>query len=81
MTNAEYQANRLTQGPSLLVALNRVIKKHCREQDLEPASALRDALTDMRHLADVYALDFGALDSQAHDGYLEELEYAQWEQS
>ena len=53
MTNAEYQAKRLVQGPSLLAALHRVFESHCEEQALEPVSALRDALTDMRHLADI----------------------------
>jgi hypothetical protein len=73
MTNAEYQAKRLAEGLSLLAALHKVIEEHCEEQGLEPVSALRDALTDMRHLADVYHLDFGALDHYAHEGYLEEL--------
>jgi hypothetical protein len=27
----------------------------------------------MRHLADIYQLDFGELDQYAHEGYLEEL--------
>jgi hypothetical protein len=73
MTSAEYQAKRLTEGPSLLAALHKVLEKHCEEQGLEPVSALRDALTDMRHLADVYQLDFGELDHYAHEGYLEEM--------
>jgi hypothetical protein len=38
---------------------------------------MTDALTDMRHLADVYGLDFGEIDSKAYDSYLEELEAAQ----
>jgi hypothetical protein len=73
MTNAEYQAKRLTEGPSLLAALHKVLESHCEEQGLEPVSALRDALTDMRHLADIYQLDFGELDQYAYEGYLEEL--------
>ena len=73
MTNAEYQAKRMAEGPSLLAALHRVLEAHCQEQGLEPISALRDALTDMRHLADIYQLDFGELDQYAHEGYLEEL--------
>ena len=77
MTNAQYQTNRIAQGPSLLTALHEVIEKHCEEQGLEPVSVLTDALTDMRHLADVYGLDFGEIDSKAHDTYLEELEAAQ----
>ena len=73
MTNAEYQTERIAQGPCLLAALHKVIEAHCEEQGLEPVSALRDALTDMRHLADIYELDFGELDQYAHEGYLEEL--------
>ena len=73
MTNAEYQAKRLTQGPCLLAALHKVIEAHCEEQGLEPLSAMRDALTDMRHLADIFELDFGELDQCAYEGYLEEL--------
>jgi hypothetical protein len=73
MTNAEYQAKRLAQGPSLLSALHKVVERHCEEQGLEPVSGMRDALTDMRHLADIYQLDFGELDHYAHDGYLEKL--------
>jgi len=72
MTNAEYQAKRLAQGPYLLAALHKVLESHCEEQGLEPVSTLRDALTDMRHLADIYQLDFGELDHDAHEGYIEE---------
>ena len=73
MTNAEYQRNRIGQGGSLLTTLHEVIEMYCEEQGLEPVSTLTDALTDMRHLADVYGLDFGEIDSKAHDTYLEEL--------
>ena len=73
MTNTEYQQNRIKQGPCLLAALHQVIEAHCEEQGLEPVSALRDALTDMRHLADIYLLEFGELDQYAYEGYLEEL--------
>jgi hypothetical protein len=38
---------------------------------------MTDALTDVRHLADVYGVDFGEIDGEAYDGYLEELEAAQ----
>jgi hypothetical protein len=73
MTNAEYQKKRIAQGPCLLAALHKVIEEHCEEQGLEPVSALRDALTDMRHLADIYQFDFGELNQYAHEGYREEL--------
>jgi len=77
MTNAEYQRNRIGQGGSLLTKLHEVIEMHCEAQGLEPVSAFTDALTDMRHLADVYGLDFGEIDAKAYDGYLEESEAAQ----
>jgi len=70
MTNAEYQKNRIAQSPCLLAALHKVLESHCEEQGLEPVSALRDALTDMRHLADIYQLDFGELYQYAHERYL-----------
>ncbi len=73
MTNAEFQTKRIAEGPCLLAALHKVLESHCEEQGLEPVSALRDALTDMRHLADIYQLDFGEMDQYAHEGYLEEL--------
>jgi len=73
MTNAEYQTKRITQGHSLIATLHKVIEEHCQEHGLEPVFAMRDALTDMHHLADVYQLDFEDLEDQAYDGYLEEL--------
>ena len=79
MTNAEYQKNRIGQGGSLLTTLHEVIEMHCEEQGIEPVSAITDALTDLRHLADVYGLDFGEIDGKAYDGYLEESQAAQSE--
>jgi hypothetical protein len=73
MTNAEYQKKRIAQGPCLLATLHKVIEAHCEEHGMEPVSALRDALTDMRHLADIYQLDFGELDHDAYEGYIEEM--------
>ena len=73
MTNAEYQRNRIAQGESLLATLHASIEKHCEEPGLEPVFAMTDALTDMRHLADVYGVDFGEIDARAYDGYIEEL--------
>lgn len=73
MTNAEYQRKRIKQGPCLIATLHRAIRRHCREQGIEPESALRDAMTDMRHLADIYRLNFAEVDSDAYDGYREEL--------
>src|ERR1700693_48544 len=76
MTNAEYQRNRIGQGGSLLTTLHVVIEMHCEEQGLEPISALTDTLTDIRHLADVYGLDFAEIGARAYDGYIEELDAA-----
>jgi hypothetical protein len=77
MNNTEYQTNRIAQGASLLAALNEVIQNHCQEQGLEPALALRDALIDMRHLADINGLDFAELDHQAYEGYIQESQAGQ----
>ena len=79
MTNAEFQKHRIGQGGSLLTTLHEVIEMHCEEQGIEPVSAITDALTDLRHLADVYGLDFGEIDGKAYDGYLEESQAAQSE--
>jgi hypothetical protein len=38
---------------------------------------MTDALTDMRHLADVFALDFAEIEGRAYEGYIEELGVAQ----
>jgi len=40
--------------------------------DLEPETAIIDALADVRHLCDRLRLDFGALDRTAHGHYVEE---------
>jgi DNA-directed RNA polymerase subunit M/transcription elongation factor TFIIS len=61
---------------SLLTALHEVIEKHCEEQGLEPVFALTDALTDIRHLADIHAVNFAEIDAQAYAGYIEELNAA-----
>ena len=73
MTNAEFQKNRIAQGPSLLRTLHEVIERHCEEHGLEPVFAITDVLIDIRHLADVYGLDLGEIDANAHNSYLEEL--------
>lgn len=72
MTNAQYQRKRIKRGPCLLATLHRAITKHCREQGIEPEFALRDAVTDLRHLADIYQLDFAEVDANAYECYLEE---------
>jgi len=38
--------------------------------------AVCDSLVDIRHLCDIWRLDYEALDDDAHGGYLEELEYS-----
>lgn len=44
----------------------------CSGEDLQ--TALQDMLTDLRHFADVHALDFGAADDMAHHHYVAEIE-------
>ena len=74
MTNAKYQAKRLSQSPdSLLGQLNRIITEYSDREGTEPHRAIRDVLTDVRHLCDIRKFDFSALDRDGYEVYLQEL--------
>jgi hypothetical protein len=74
MTNAKAQAARLKKMPnSLLGQLSRIITKYADREGTELHCAIRDTLTDIRHLCDIHGLEWGGLDEQAYDVYLEEL--------
>jgi len=74
MTNAKAQAARLKQTPdSLLGQLSRIITKYADREGTEFNCAIRDTLTDLRHLCDIHGLEWAWLDEQAYDVYLEEL--------
>jgi hypothetical protein len=77
MTNAEYQRTRIRADRSALVAqLRRAILLYARTQGTTVDRAMSDSLVDLRHLCDIWRLDFGTLDDDAYSGYLEELAYA-----
>lgn len=74
MTNAKYQAARLVQMPdSLLGQLSRIITEYSEREGTELHCAIRDVLTDVRHLCDIREFDFAALDTDAYQVYLQEL--------
>jgi hypothetical protein len=74
MTNANAQAARLKKAPnSLLGQLSRIITKYADREGTEFNCAIRDTLTDIRHLCDIHGLEWAALDEQAYDVYREEL--------
>lgn len=70
--NKELQEHRLRLGPSLLVTLNDAITGYAETEGTDIDCAIRDALTDIRHLCDVHGLDYGDIDERAYSGYLEE---------
>jgi len=74
MTSAHYQANRLAESPdSLLGQISRIVTDYSEFEGIELHCAIRDTLTDLRHLCDIHGFDFGELDGDAHEGYIEEL--------
>lgn len=77
MTNAQYQRKRIRgEKAGLIAQLRRALLVYARSQGTTIERAMADSLTDLRHLCDIWRLDFGALDDDAHTGYLEELEYS-----
>jgi hypothetical protein len=77
MTNAQYQRTRIRGDASALIAqFRRAILLYARAQGTSVERAMSDSLVDLRHLCDIWQLDFGALESDAYEGYLEELEYS-----
>ena len=53
--------------------LGRLLETYAREQGCEPQSALRDLLTDLRHLSDEMGMDFPKASDGSYDSYLEEI--------
>lgn len=75
-TNAAYQRHRIRTTPkSLAAGLKKLLLGYGKSEGVNHRSAIRDALTDLRHLCDIYGLDFGELDGGAYQGYLEEAQY------
>ena len=75
MDNRKYQRQRRNSGPCLLRSLDAAILVYAREQGCSIECAIRDALTDLRHISDIHRQDFANIDDRAHDGYVEELAY------
>jgi hypothetical protein len=73
MTIADSQVARLAQLDSLLGRLARNITEYSEREGIELHCAIRDAVSDIRHLCDIHRLDFEALEDQAREMYLEEL--------
>jgi hypothetical protein len=78
--NREYQRWRRNQGKSLLRSLDTLLLLYSKDQGVAIHNTLRDALTDLRHIADIHNLNFGAADSEAYEVYLEESVYFREEQ-
>lgn len=72
-TNTEFQAAELARSDSLRGQLNRIISDHSERERTELHCAIRDALTEIRHLCDIHQLDFDALNDRAIEVYREEL--------
>lgn len=53
-------------------ALKRLLTRYAKTQDCDPQSAMRDLLTDLRHLADEEELDLYAAFDGSYEAYLEE---------
>lgn len=66
------QYARLRNKASLLNPLNRLIRDYARREGIGYECAVRDVLTDARHLCDLTALDYGDIDERAYQVYLEE---------
>jgi hypothetical protein len=54
--------------------LRRIMRAYEKTEECGNQSALRDVLTDLRHLADEFGLDFHQAEDGSYDAYLEERE-------
>jgi hypothetical protein len=57
---------------AIKAVLSRIIRAYAKEHDCDPQAALRDVLTDMRHLSDCMELDWHEAMEGSYDVYLEE---------
>jgi hypothetical protein len=77
MTNSQYQRKRIRRDQAALIAqLRKAILVYANQQGTTVDRAVCDSLVDIRHLCDIWRLDYNALDDDAHEGYLEELEHS-----
>jgi len=70
MKNTQY--GRLRDNASLLNQLNKLVRDYAKRAGTNYDCALRDVLTDARHLCDLNGLDYGHIDARAYSGYCEE---------
>lgn len=59
--------------------LRRTLRAYAKTEECGEQCALRDLLTDLRHLSDELGLDFHAAEDGSYDGYLEERARADYE--
>ena len=64
---------RKFRDTALLELLKKAIRKYKNDVGTDSAGAFRDALVDLRHIADDWNLDFGDRDAAAYAVYLEEM--------
>ena len=57
---------------SVKAVLRRTLRAYAKSEECGEQSALRDLLTDLRHLSDERGLDFHAAEDGSYEGYLEE---------
>lgn len=79
MTSTEYQKQRLNDPcGSYIAKLAAVIREYMETEGTGYDCALRDTLTDIRHLCDIEGLDYAAIDDRAHEVYTDEQAEAGW---
>jgi len=62
---------------SLKRCLIEVLEQYKEDQGIEDEAAMRDLLTDARHICDSLGLDYGECYKNAYEVYIEELEQKQ----
>ena len=76
LTAGKIPAYSSLEGSFVGLPADQAILVYASRQGTTVDRAVSDALVDIRHLCDIWRLDFGALDDDAYEGYLEELEYS-----
>lgn len=76
MTNGEYQKFRIGQNCESTVAqLDAMVESQSKQAGSSVPEVIMDILCDLRHLCDIYELNFSDLDKLSYRGYLEELSW------
>lgn len=58
------------------IIAKRALLASYEDADCDAESAIKDCLSDLRHLCDRLGVNFGELDSSAYDNYLNELPFS-----